>query len=418
LKRLREDSAHGCRIPAKYKPKNSSMKTRFFILALALFSWAASSLKAAEPRTGDQIEITSPIEDNLYLAGEDVLLSAAIQGDVIAACSELSVQDTLFGDLLAATSEAAVNAPVQGDLRLFTGVFRLNAPVGGDLIVFGGEVTLSPGTSVGRDLIVFGGKVSINGTVQSDLRVYGGEVEVNGTVEGATELRGGELRLNGQLNGDAILAGEQLKLGQEASIAGDVRYWAGTGEMDFGPVARNPQWDSSLRAETGNGFGGWGFFLFSFLSSVLLALLLIWLLGPYFSRSARHLEQNFFKSFAFGVLYVIAVPVGLLVLAISLIGLPLSFLGGSFYLFTLVFAPTLAAVLLAFWLDLRYEREWGRGMLLLISVGIFLALTAVLLIPFLGWLIGVVVIGGALGALVQGARRPKDTPQDPSLIAA
>ena len=383
------------------KPK--SYLTSFLALLLPML------LLAMEPKAGNQITINEPVEADLYLAGSEVDLNAKISGDVVVACSELKVRDTITQDLIAAMGDMTLSGYVGDDVRIFTGTVDINNSVGGDLIVFGGEVEFRKGYTVEGDLVVFGGSVAIAGTVAGKVRIYGGEVAFDGQALGDMEVYTDQFELNGTVAGKAKLVADKIDLGKDARIEGPVRYWTAAGEMDFGATASNTTYDPTLADERDTnwgGYSGWGFFLLSFLSSALLALLLIFLFGRYFERSAQHIQTAWIRSFAYGVLYVIGVPVAIIVLLVSVIGIPIGLLSLAIYIFTIVFAPTIASVVYAYCTDQYYDKGWSNSMLFLVAMALYVVLWLIMLIPFVGWLAGVVAIGIGIGALLM---RQKDT---------
>ncbi|MDZ7846444.1 MAG: hypothetical protein U5L96_06590 [Owenweeksia sp.] len=74
-----------------------------------------------------------------------------------------------------------------------------------------------------------------------------------------------------------------------------------------------------------SGPGLLGFILYGVLASFLLTILLIFSFKKYFINAATRWKGDFFKSFGFGILYIVGVPVAIIVLFISIIGIPLQF---------------------------------------------------------------------------------------------
>lgn len=387
------------------------MRSSFLLLLLAVaLPWA----QAAEPKAAEQIQISEPINDDLYLAAEKIVLSAFLTGDFVAAGSEINIEDTVDGDALIAGGDIKINGYVTDDIRAFAGTLDIHGGSGGDIMIFGGEVTLHREAVVGADVVIFGGEVEINGQVQGSVMIYGGSLSLNGSVGEDLELKGGEIYVNGTVAGESVIAAENLEIGSSARFSGPVRYWSQQGEVDFGKTATTAIYDSELgekfREEDWSFSGFFAFLLYSVLASLLVAAFLIFGFGRYFSQGVSRLRNDFFKSFGTGVLYVLAVPFLIFLLMISLIGIPLGLLGFAFFIFTLFFAPVIASVMLAYWLRARNNQDWGDWLMVLISGGIFVALWLLMIIPFIGWLVGIVVIGSVFGAIILGKRsRPNTT---------
>lgn len=375
-------------------------------ILLAILVSGFLSLQAAEPKARERIEISTPQNDDLYLAGEKIIISAPIKGDLTAAGSSITVSDSIHGDLLLAGGDILITGYVADDIRVFGGTINIQGRCGGDLIIIGGTVNIHSTARVMGDVIVMGGQIEINGNIEGTLKVYGGNITVSGRVNKDVEIKGGELYFNGIVTGNTVIATEKLNLGPQARLERQVRYWTEDGEISFDNAAANAQYDPSL----GEGFedkgwtgAGMAFLLFSLFASLLLSILLIFVFGRYFSRGSHHLQSDFFKNFGFGILYVLGVPVLIALLMVTIIGIPLALLFLGIYLFTLVFAPTFSAVIITYWLKWRNKKEWGNWLMVLISGGIFLAFCLVLIIPFVGWLVGIFVVGASFGAILSGA---------------
>lgn len=381
-------------------------KPLLFILLVTLFS-GLSPLGAAEPQARERIEISTPQNDDLYLAGERIIISAPINGDLTAAGSSITVSDSIYRDILLAGGDILVTGYVADDIRVFGGTLNIHGSCGGDLIIIGGTVNMHSTARVMGDVIVMGGEIEINGSIEGTLKVYGGNIALNGSVNNDVEIKGGELYLNGIVAGNTVIAAEKLNLGPQARLEKQVRYWTENGEMSFDNVAANALYDPALgedfESEGWAGAGFIAFLIFSLFASLLLSILLVFVFGRYFSRGAHHFQSDFFKNFGFGILYVLGVPVLIALLMTTVIGIPLGLLFLALYLFTLVFAPTFSAVLITYWLKWRNKKEWGNWLMVLISGGIFLAFCLVLIIPFAGWLLGIFVVGASFGAIFSGA---------------
>lgn len=384
------------------------MKSLSHLFLLLLSPAIAIPVQAAELKATDQITITQAVTDDLYLAAEKVTVSAPVTGDIVACGSMVRLNDTVHGDALLAAGNIDLTGYVTDDIRAFGGTVDIRGGAGGDLLVFGGTVIIHSDATIAGDVVIFGGDVEIHGTVAGNITGYGGRLWLEGHVQGNADLQGGQLTLNSVVAGDATLVAEKIELGSNARFNGPVRYWTGDGEMDFGAAAPNAVYDSQLGEAYNGRDNGWtvagslGFLLLATLASLLLAALLIFVCDHTLSRGAVHFRQEFFKSFGFGVLYVIGTPLALLVLMITVFGIPLALLGLFTYLFTMVFGPSFASVILAYWIRDRYNKSWSRWTLFWLSGAIFIALCLIFSIPVIGWLAGIVVVGAAFGSIILG----------------
>ncbi len=383
------------------------MKKLLLIALLVILVSGISWMRAAEPQAGERIEISNPQNDDLYLAGQEIAISALINGDLTAAGPSIIVSDSINGDLLLAGGDILITGYIADDIRVFGGTLNIQGSCGGDLIIIGGTVNIHSTANVMGDVIAMGGEIDILGNIEGKLKTYGGKINLGGRVNKDAEIKGGELYINGVVAGNAIIAAEKLSLGSQARLENQVRYWTEGGEMSFDNAASHAQFDPALgegfEDETWGGAGFIFFLIFSLFASLLLSTLLVFVFGRYFSRGSHHFQSDFFKNFGFGILYILGIPVLIALLMVTIIGIPMGLLFLGLYLFTLVFAPTFAAVLITYWLRWRNKKEWGNWLLVLISGRIFLAFCLILFTPFVGWLIGVFVVGASFGAILSGS---------------
>ena len=300
-----------------------------------------------------------------------------------------------------------------------------NKPLG-DVVVERGQTEPEVSTPVGD--------VTVNGTVEGDVRSGVGDVVVNGKVGGGIKAGSGDVEVNGPVGGDidagfgdvdiyAPVDGNvevgrgDVDLGSRAQVGGDLHY--GSGEVSGNKEAvagtiraggMGPDMDHGMDHDWG-GFGildivSWLFAATLFVAcSVLVAVIAP---GP-LSAAARKADESPVMSLLFGVASVPAVVVLCVVLAVSIIGIPLLLLLAPAYL-ALVFFGALVA---AFFVGRRVVFATGRyhvGNAMAAVVGA-LILAVAYLIPVLGdiFLYGFALFGAGASVLALVSRRRSRT---------
>jgi hypothetical protein len=263
--------------------------------------------------------------------------------------------------------------------------------------------------SVERDVRSGMGDVVVNGEVGGDIKAGSGDVEVNGPVGGKIDGGLGDVYINARVEGDVEVGRGDVELGPEAQVGGDLRYGSGefSGNKDavegvFVAGDMRPDMDHDW-----GGFGilnivGWVFGAAVFAACSVLAAVL----GPRpLSAATRKAEESPALSLLFGVASVPAVVVLCVVLAVSIIGIPLLLLLAPAYL-ALVFYGALVA---AYLVGRRVVFATGRyhvGNAMAAAVGA-LILAAAYLIPVLGGLLiyGLALFGTGACVLALVSRR-------------
>lgn len=285
--------------------------------------------------------------------------------------------------LTTAAGTVTVRGTVDGDLTVFAGDVTIAGNVTGETTIFGGSTTIS-GT-VDRNTTVFGGYVELaeTGRVGHDFAVFAGDVILNGTVGNDARVDAERLAVgpSARIGGNLLHATQTLSLSNQSQVTGEIR---NVDRVDVGqgtPLQTNVPF--------------WAFAIYGFLANLLLGAVLLLLL-PGFSRSvADTARRRPLFTTLLGLLAMIIIPVILVLLAITIVGIPLTLIGGFLFLLALWAASVYGALGI------------GAGVMgALNTTNRWLALVAGLLIvfllgaiPFVGGLVHLLVMLLGLGAI-------------------
>lgn len=344
------------------------------------------------------IVINRTQQDDTYRAGETVEINAVVQGDLVIAGGKLFVNDSIVGDLTGAGGELSISGPIADDVRVAGGKITIDSNIGDDLVVFGGEVIITE-------------KARINGK----LVCSGGDITINGEVIEALEVRGGDVSINGIIRGDSKIMGEDITIGSNAKFHKDVEYWRNDGEMDFknSLVNANAQFSEQLKDEesqsslTGLGTNSLKMWVFYALSAFLVILAFHALFRNAFSNAVEGLEDNLLKSFGFGLIYLVGIPLLILLAFLILIGIPLGLFATAVFIASLFFGHLIAALLVIYYLRKRYDKNWGFWIITFLALLCAVVLRLLTKIPYAGILISVVILSITYGALTLQVLRSK-----------
>ncbi len=373
-------------------------------------------MQASSIRSGENVTVNEPVEKNLHVAGGKVHIQAPIGGDLICAGGEVRINQAVAQDILAIGGNVELNKASGQDVRLVGGQIRVTDNVPGDLIITGGEVTIESNVTIGGDLIIAGGKVNMYGTVKGNVEAAAGELILHGPVAGTLTAKGGTIEISGAVGGASRLAAERIRLGSDARFAGDVRYWQKSGDVDFGTTlagGATASVDQALKLQ----YTEWqgkarlfqkritpAFVIYRLASGALLVGLIIAFFSGFFERIAGGAQRDMGKYFGVGALYLIGIPVVIGITAITIIGIPAAFAIGGVYSATLSVAGALTAIVGAYELEKRLNRDWSRGQMIMISLGIYLGLKALAVFPLVGSLAVFALTAIAFGFLIQAIR--------------
>jgi cytoskeletal protein CcmA (bactofilin family) len=253
--------------------------------------------------------------------------------------------------------------------------------------------------------VVLSGRADVpEGQQVGDLVVFHGSATVDGTVEGSLTAFDAPVTISGRVNGDVTVFNGRVELQRGANVTGDVVSQqapvVASGATIGGTTTR-------LQTRTNwNGFG-WvgrvGWWLAVSVSTLVIGLVLVWLLGRGADRVLEAGRTRVGPAIGLGLLVFFGLPILAGLALVTVVGIPLGLV-------------VLAALLLIY--ALGYSASaWVLGRSILRRPGAwvvaFLAgwaiLRVVALIPILGglvWFAAVVFGLGALAVAIWYARGP------------
>ena len=356
---------------------------RFLLIPLLIFTVLPALSHAQE--VGELVIKRGVVDDDLYLAGGQVDLYATVNGDVVVAGGQLNLEGDIKADVTAAGGSISLRGSVGDDARLAGGEVRVAARVGDDLVAAGGRIHLSPVASIGGRAWLSGGYIRIDGQVTDELRVSGGRVVITGAVNGNVELQANEIIIEET----AVISGNlHYKSSHEASIAegarvdGEVRYTPA--ELDMKPVVASVIFAGLV-----------------LLFSIILTAVILYLLFPdYCLRVSQALHDQPWQSLAIGLAVFAGVPLLVVILFSTAVGV---------WLALMLLVVYLVMLLVGYFAGALYVGNAGLNMFgktevsktlraIALAVAIF-SLAVINLVPLVGGLANWLVLLAGLGAL-------------------
>lgn len=333
------------RVPSRIRSGSIAL----LVIAVVVLG-AVPGIAAAETRSGGTVVVTE---------GETVDGLDAFGGTVI-------VRGTVEGDLSAFAGDVFVEGEVTGDVSAFAGNVRISGDVGGDVSAAAGNVVIESPATIGGSLDASAGNVVIAGAVRGDVSAAGGTVTLD---EGAT--------VDGNVEYDV----------------GDEGEFRNRGATVGGTVTRN----ADLRAGPSGvpNVPGWTFDVYGVLVTLAVGAVLLLAFPGFSERVADRIVEEPLRTGAIGLLALVGVPVVLVLLAITIVGIPLTIVGAVAFAIAVWVAAVYGRFAVGAWLVslAGVESRWA-GLL----VGV-LAVAVLKLVPVLGGLVEPVVALLGLGAI-------------------
>ena len=284
------------------------------------------------------------------------------------------------------------------------GTIVVRGTVAGDLSGAAGTIRVTESGTVEGNVEAAGGSVIVAGTVEGNVQVGAGSFDLTetGRIGGDLQVGAGSVIVDGTVEGDVEAGGQTVTLGPNADVGGEFRYDAES--FDRSPdasVAGGVVQDPSLGTDTGVGFNvdplpSWIGTVYTFLTSLLLgALLLLAFPGVSDTVANRGLERPI-ASAGIGLVTLIGVPVLLVLVAITVVGIPFSLAGFALFLLALWIAGLYGKYAVGTWV---LDRTGGGNRWLALLLGL-LGFLVLGFVPIVGGLSEFLATLLGLGALV------------------
>lgn len=302
-------------------------------------------------------------------------------------------------------------------LSSFSGTVIVRGTVDGNLEGAAGSIVIEESGVVTGDVSATAGSITIAGEVNGNVDVGAGSFALapTGTIDGDLNVGAGSIQLAGTVGGDATLGGDSIQLAETANIGGDVRYAEGADLDDDGATV-----GGSIVEDPDLGTGGfdlptvpgWLFTGYAILVNLVLGAVLLAAMPGFSRRVDETVSAEPAKSAGVGVLAMLGIPVGLVLLAVTIIGIPLTLAGFVAFALLAWVALLYGRIAVAAW-ALRQAEVDNRWLALVVGIVGFGLLGQ---IPILGGLLSLAtfLLGvGAIALVLVEMRRESGDGEEP-----
>ncbi|MFE4471006.1 hypothetical protein ACFRFH_19520 [Leifsonia sp. NPDC056824] len=233
-----------------------------------------------------------------FYSGVAVDVSGPVDGDVYAAGQSVTVSGDVTGDVIAAAQTITISGRVDGNIRLAGQTVTITGHVARSATIFASDLLVDARGSVQNDIVATATSIRVAGDVGRDLLVSVTDLRIDGTV-----------------GGDVTYASTTTAHIADGAVAGTVEH---VQTQQSSPPQISP-WAAVL-----------GWFLGLIYALVALSLLTVaaGLLVPRtLVRVTDRLLPSPWRALLVGFVAAIVVPIGLLLLLVTIVGAPLALAG-------------------------------------------------------------------------------------------
>jgi hypothetical protein len=328
------------------------------------------------------------------LAGEVVEIKNEVNGDIYVAANQIVLQGVVNGDILAVGEEILIEGKIRGNLRAVAGKIILSGEVTKNVTVMAGVVETLPGSIIGGGVISISEKVGLHDFVGGQVKILAEDVSLENYIGSDVEIWSKNLYIasGAELSDLTYYSENTANIDPEASISGRLL----KGRNTF--FNKDPDF-SGFRNLFDRYTSGAGvvFHIFSFLWALVWGLVILRFFPKTLDIMTSTLDKKPLKSLFFGLLLLFILPVLIIILVVSLVGIPLA----VFLLFIFALVLYLAKIHVSFWLGKKIIKDANKTYTALI-LGLFIYYVLIYL-QSIGWLIAFMVLLLGTGSFVIGA---------------
>jgi len=377
--------------------------------ALAAFALLVLALGGSEPaRATVRFEYRDSVRiargeshaGTLVVSCESLEIDGIVVGDVLAVCERVAIRGEVEGSVIAMGREIELRGRIADGLIAGGEQIAVTGTVGASAYLAGERIVVGPGARVARDAFLGGERVRVEGEVARDLASVGERLEIEGEVGRDVEVRAERVLV---LSGARVAGGlrahlperERLEVAEGAVIAG---------ASDVVLLDRHAH---TLWSRYRDGrFYTWT--AVGFVASFLIGLILH-ALAPSWFAGRIETGRAFFASLGLGAAFAVLFPFGLVLLALTIVGIPAALIGLAAWAVSLYLGAVVAAALIGRSL-VRPRGDSMRefGMALAAGLAVVVLLRN---LPFVGapagWVIALVGVGVLLAQAHAAWRRTR-----------
>lgn len=366
---------------------------QLFGFIIFLFFVSTPSVFAITIRSEDQSTVsnTEHIEGSLFISGSEVRIEGTIDGDLYCAGQDVEVVGPVNGDIICAAQNLRIRSKVSGDIRAAAQNLSVSDSVGGNVTAFAQTLFVDKQATVAGEVGTGAQTLRIEGTVQKS--VYGGaqKVYIDGIIGGDVQVSAEDISV---LPNAHILGGLQYESDHTASVSETAIIDGKTTRTEPTMKRSNTQESGERRIFSSNRIKGMSYVGITLLTGIVLLLFA----QKFLKRYSENIQNQPGTNVLRGLLFLISIPIIMLLLAVTIIGIPfvivLALLLVPIYVIgrTLVTFAVGRLLLERLWEKKKESFGWSLG------VGI-LALWAAQLLPVVGWFVSLLITLAGFGSL-------------------
>jgi len=353
-----------------------------FVFSFFVFSATEVSAKVIADQSGPSVTVgkTEVINDDLFIGAQAVQIDGTVNGDVFVGAQTVKITGIINGNLHAGANTLDLSGTVKGNVYAGAqNVLVSKAKIGGSLLVGAATVNVDKDSSIGGSILAGAGTLLIDSQVQRSVYAGTGSLTV-----------GSEARIGKDLYYASGNEQGRANISQKAKIVGSIY------KSEIDTAQKNAQMEAAKkRLPAAKNAVKFGTSIISFIGALIVGFLYFKLFGKHFTQTSGMVSDSFWKTLGVGFLVSISFIPGLIILLITVVGIPLAGLAVLMLLLYSYLAKIVVGSTLGHWISQKFNRKmstygaFALGLLLIYFLK---------MIPVIGFAVGLVVLWSGVGA--------------------
>jgi cytoskeletal protein CcmA (bactofilin family) len=356
------------------------------IVAMLAVPSVASAAEVQHGNPSYTLAAGQVVNTDLIVAADRTEIDGTVNGDLIVFSNSVTVNGHVTGDVLAFAQMVRLDGPVDGNVRVMCQTLSLDSTVGKNVSAWAETAELDRKSTIGGSMILGSGNGHLDGRIAGDLLALSGDVDINGSLGRNATIRAQGLNIGSgaQITGRTKFVGRrQPQVAAGAKLGSPIEVTIERRGPDYAQAGY--YWRQTM---------AWG-------ASFLFGLVVL-LVAPVFFGDVVHASDKVAPAIGLGVLFLFAVPIAAIFACITIVGLGLG-------------VPAILLYLVALYSTQVFIGSWIGEKLLGVGTGIGPAigrlalglaiLRGLRILPYIGWLVTLVMLFWGLGALALALHR-------------
>jgi carbonic anhydrase/acetyltransferase-like protein (isoleucine patch superfamily) len=279
-----------------------------FIVSFFVLSVSPISAKVMSSQEGDiAVAKGEIINDDLFVAAQGVTIDGTVNGDVFIGAQSVKIGGIINGNLHIGAQTVNLSGTVKGNSYIGAQTLTVTSgKIGGSIITGLQSLSIDNATTIGGSVITGAANANINSQIKRNVMVGAGILTIGDNAKIGKDL----YYASGAESG-------QTSISEKAVISGTIHKAEATVPQKEMETAKKDATKFLAGAKVVST-------ILSYLGALLVGLLAFKLFGPFMEGSIKKISGSLWKSLGIGFLIMIATVPALIIMLMTVIGIPVA----------------------------------------------------------------------------------------------